>query len=212
MRDPAVDVAAAEAAKKVKAATNAAEQYLRARRQWLEPTEYDWSGVDKRAETILRLGFPMRYRFASGRHLAAAFPAARFPLPDVPTIVEIHFPPEMTTSLPDDMRAVIFEALADPKPRRGRKGKYIPRNVAIVGAIKRVIAVMGADFPVTRNRDPKNKANSTPRPETKTASTACQIVREALRRVGVKMGERAIERIWEDRDRTPGNASTRGMT
>jgi hypothetical protein len=200
MRDLAVDVAAADAAKKVEAATGEAERFLSARRQWLDATPYDWRDVDKRAEAILRLGFPIRTRVASGRRLG---------LPDVPTIVEIRLPPELTTPLPEDLREAAFEALAARKPRRDRKGAFAPRNVAIVGAIKRVMAVMGAGFPVTRNSDSKIKADDR---EIKIASTACQIVREALRRVGVTMGERAIERIWEDRDRTPRNASTRGMT
>jgi hypothetical protein len=183
MRDPTVDAAAADAAKKVEVATDAAEQFLRVRRQWLEPTPYDWTDMDKRAEAHVRLGFPMRYRLASGLPLG---------LPDVPTVVEIHFP-ELTTELPEDLRAVIFKRLVKPEPLprgkgRHQKGMYGPRDVAIVQAIKHIHHRY--DFPAIGGQGKTKK------------SSAAAIVRIALQRLGVTLRQRTIDDIWSNRLRS----------
>jgi hypothetical protein len=173
MRDPAVDL-------KVAAAIDEAERFLRVRRKWLDATPCDWCDVDKRAETMLRLGLPLRFRFASGRPLG---------LPDVPTTVQIISSSPEAAELTEDMRAVILKRLAAPAllPRgRGRyqAGAYLPRNAAIVQAIN-LIRQRGFAAIDSEQKTPK--------------TSAAYIVRLTLKRLGVTLRQRTIENIWKDR-------------
>ena len=181
MGDPAVDAAAAEAAKK-HAAINEAEQFLRARRQWLDVTPYDWSDADKRADIhTRRLGYPMRFWFASGRHLG---------LPDRPTIVEISLPPEQIWPMSDAERGLILKRLVKPEPLPRGRGRHqaVPISPAMSPSCRRSSASIG-DMVF-----PRSAANKKPK---KTPPPA--IVRIALQRLGVTLRKRTIDGIWRNR-------------
>jgi hypothetical protein len=163
------------------AAVAEATRFLEARRQWLTPTSFNWSDIDKRYEIITRLGYPLRYRFASGRYLG---------LPDRPTVMEIYFPSRQILSVSDAEAAVIFSRLIKPEvlPRgRGRyqKGTLGPRNVAIRGAIECVAKRYGLKPVGSEKKD--------------FSLTASAVVCAALRSLGVYLKRRSIEDIWSDR-------------
>jgi hypothetical protein len=90
--------------------------------------------------------------------------------------------------MPEDVREVIYARLdkAEPLPprRRGRhrKGEFVPRNVVIVKVLRQL---------ERRRFKPISGGHS-----------GCFIVECALERVGIKLGERRIEKIWGSRART----------
>ncbi len=77
-------------------------------------------------------------------------------------------------------------------PERRRGGDpfaYKTRDLIIVHAIAEVSKAFG--YNPTRSRASKDKAGT---------DSACSIVMEALRQVGVNMSEEAVERIWNHRN------------
>jgi len=185
MRDPTVNAAPAETAKNVEAAIEAAYRYLWVRRKWLGATPYDVSDSHIRDQAILKLGYPLRWHVNFPRE--GNRKAARL-------VVNVVLPREQILSLPNHEREFLFKRLIEPKLLRARgrhkAGGYVPRDAAIVGAIK-LVERLG--FKPTRGRARTGKAES-----------ACSIVYKALARVGIHMNsERAVERIREKHDHTP---------
>ncbi|MGY4285790.1 hypothetical protein ACVWXO_005010 [Bradyrhizobium sp. LM2.7] len=78
-----------------------------------------------------------------------------------------------------------------PSRGRGRPSVLQDRNQKIVAAIEWVV---GKGIPRTRDRATADKGGSL---------SACAIVAEALRRLGLHMSERNIEDIWAHKDPVP---------
>jgi hypothetical protein len=153
----------------VAGAVNEIAVFFTLRKRWLAPTEFDWSDVDKRARLAFCLGRPMHWYVPAKRLL-------------------IELRPETESSrladVPDDIRAWLDEPKRLLPGRTAQTGKLAPRNVAIVGALK---IALRYGFDLTRNNpDQENES-------------ACSLVRQALARVDVKLTERHIQRIWDER-------------
>jgi hypothetical protein len=158
MRDPAVRL-------DVAGAVNEIAVFLTLRKRWLEPTQYDWSDVNKRAWVAFHLvGRPMRWY-----------------LPALRCTVELRpVGPNLSADVPDDIRGWLDEPKQLLPGRAAQTGKLAPRDVAIVGALK---IALRRGFDLTRNNpDQENES-------------ACSLVRQALERVGVELSERQIQRI-----------------
>ena len=103
------------------------------------------------------------------------------------------------SSLPDgilptdwDMRAFIYDVLAERKPVARGRGQHVPgeikrRDVFIEGAIERVRQL---GFDATRGSASRDKGHK---------HSACSLVTEALNRLGIPIGEDAVMKIWNNR-------------
>jgi hypothetical protein len=91
--------------------------------------------------------------------------------------------------LPDEVRAFIYEELAEPKtlaraPGRHVDGAFRRRDAFLVAMIEHLSTL---DFRPTRNDASRDKGGG---------YSAAGIVHVALKRLGVKLAERTIEDIW----------------